>query len=66
MNKKEKYIYEEIKRANKLSELAFMYLYKLDEKQFYKTLGRLGQINEILTQLEIIFEMEEEENEQLQ
>jgi len=65
MNKKGKYILKEIKKANKLSILAFMYMYKLKDKKFNKTIDRLAQINEILTNLEIIFEMEEAKNEQL-
>lgn len=35
------------------------------DKKFNKILDRLRQINKILTQLEITFEMEEEQNEQL-
>lgn len=63
MNKEEKYIYNEIKKANRLSVLIFMYLYKLNNKSLNKTIYRLTQINEILTNLEIIYEIKEEENE---
>ena len=58
MNKKEiNYILKEIKKANNLSELAFDYLYKLDEKKYSKTIFRLSKINEILTNLEIDLEI---------
>ena len=59
MNKKEiNYILKEIKKANNLSELAFDYLYKLDEKKYSKTIFRLSEINEILTNLEIDLEIQ--------
>ena len=53
MNKKQiTYILEEIKKANNLSILAFNYLYELNEKKYSKTIFRLTEINEILTNLE--------------
>ena len=59
MNKRKiKYILKEIKKANYSSDLIFNYLYKLDEKKFCKTIYRINEINEILTNLEIILEME--------
>ena len=58
MNKKQiKYILKEIKKANRLSELIFDYLYKLEDKTLSKTIYRLSEINEILTNLEINLEM---------
>ena len=58
MNKKQiKYILTEIKKANRLSELIFDYLYKLEDKALSKTIYRLSEINEILTNLEIDLEM---------
>ena len=58
MNKKQiKYILKEIKKANRLSELIFDYLYKLEDKTLSKTIHRLSEINEILTNLEIDLEM---------
>lgn len=58
MNKKQiKYILKEIKKANRLSELIFDYLYKLEDKTLSKTIYRLSEINEILTNLEIDLEM---------
>lgn len=58
MNKKQiKYILKEIKKANRLSELIFDYLYKLEDKSLLKTIYRLSEINEILTNLEIDLEM---------
>ena len=58
MNKKQiKYILTEIKKANRLSELIFDYLYKLEDKSLSKTIYRLSEINEILTNLEIDLEM---------
>ena len=58
MNKKEiNYILKELKKANNLSELAFNYLYELDEKRYSKTIFRLSEINEILTNLEIDLEI---------
>ena len=58
MNKKQiKYILKEIKKANRLSELTFDYLYKLENKTLSKTIYRLSEINEILTNLEIDLEM---------
>ena len=58
MNKKQiKYILKEIKKANHLSELAFNYLYRLNEKKYSKTIFGLTEINEILTNLEINLEI---------
>ena len=58
-------ILKEIKKANKLTELVFDYLYKLNDKKFYKSINRLTEINEILSYLEIDFEikLEDENNE---
>ena len=52
-----KYTLKEIKRANHLSELIFDYLYKLEDKKLSKTIYRLSEINEILTNLKIDLEM---------
>ena len=57
-NNKLFYILKEIKKANYLSEKAFDYLYKLDEKKFSTSIYRINEINEILTNLEIILETE--------
>ena len=58
MNEQEmKYILKEINKANRLSELIFDYLYKLEDKSLSKTIYRLSEINEILTNLEIDLEM---------
>ena len=58
MNKKQiKYILKEINKANRLSELIFDYLYKLEDKTLSKTIYRLSEINDILTNLEIDLEM---------
>ena len=58
MNNKElNYILKEIRKANNLSKKAFHYLYKLDEKKFAKTIYRISEINEILTNLEISIEI---------
>ena len=58
MNKKQiNYILKEINKANRLSELIFDYLYKLEDKTLSKTIYRLSEINEILTNLEINLEM---------
>ena len=58
MNEKEmKYILQEIKKANYLSELAFEYLERLNERQFSLTMFRITEINEILTNLEINLEI---------
>ena len=56
--RKIKYVLKEIKKANYLSELIFNYLYKLENKTMSKTIYRINEINEILTNLEIILEME--------
>ena len=53
-----KYTLKEIKKANHLSELIFDYLYKLeDKKKLSKTIYRITQINEILSNIEINIEM---------
>ena len=58
MNEKQiKYILEEIKKANHLSEIEFDHLYRLNEKKYSKTIFRLTEINEILTNLEINLEI---------
>ena len=58
MNEKQiKYILKEIKKANHLSELSFNYLYRLNDKKFAKTIHRITEINEILTNLEIDLEI---------
>lgn len=58
MNNKELiYILKEIRKANNLSKKSFHYLYKLDEKKFAKTIYRISEINEILTNLEISIEI---------
>lgn len=48
-----RYILIEIKRANKLIVLIFNFLYKLNIKLLNKTIYRLTEINDILTNLEI-------------
>ena len=59
MNEKQlKYTLKEIKKANHLSELIFDYLYNLeDNKKISKTIYRITQINEILSNIEINIEM---------
>ena len=51
MNKE--YILKEIKKAHKLIIMIFNFLYKLDIKGLNKTVYRLTEINEILTNLEL-------------
>ena len=53
-----KFIINEIKKANKLSIKIFNYLYKLNDKKLNKTVYRITEINEILTNLEIELECE--------
>ena len=53
-----KFIINEIKKANKLSIKIFNYLYKLNDKKLNKTVYRISEINEILTNLEIELECE--------
>lgn len=53
----DKKILKEIKRANKLIELIFNYLYKLNDKRLNKSIYRLTEINEILSNLEIDLKM---------
>ena len=57
MNKRQ--ILKEIKRANRLTELVFNFLYKLNVKGLNKTIYRLTEINEILTNLQLELEMKE-------
>ena len=47
------YYLNEIKKANQLLIKTFDYLYKLNNKKLNKTIYRLTEINEILTNLEI-------------
>ena len=56
-NKELNYILKEIRKANNLSIKAFNYLYKLDEKKFAKTIYRISEINDILSNLEISIEI---------
>lgn len=51
MNKN--YILNEIKKTNNITIKIFNYLYKLNNKDFNKTIIRLTEINEILSNLEI-------------
>ena len=53
-----KFIINEIRKANKLSIKIFNYLYKLNDKKLNKTIYRISEINEILTNLEIELECE--------
>lgn len=58
MNTKQiNYILKEVKKANHLSEIEFDHLYRLDEKKYSKTIFRLTEINEILTNIEIYLEI---------
>lgn len=50
------YILKEIKKANKLTILIFNFLNKLNIESLKKTIYRLTEINEILTNLEIYLE----------
>ena len=60
------YYLNEIKKANQLSIKIFDYLYKLNNKKRNKTIYRLTEINEILTNLEIDIKTQlEEKNERL-
>lgn len=54
MNKN--YILNEIKKANDITIKIFNYLYKLNNRDLNKTIIRLTEINEILTNLEIELE----------
>lgn len=58
MNKN--YILNEIKKANDITIKIFNYLYKLNNKDLNKTIIRLTEINEILTNLEIELESNNE------
>lgn len=60
-----KYILKEVKKANKLTELVFNYMYKLNNNKFNKSVYRLTEINEILSNLEIDLEvnLEDKNNE---
>lgn len=53
-----KFIINEIRKANKLSIKIFNYLYKLNDKKLNKTVYRISEINDILTNLEIELECE--------
>ena len=53
-----KFIINDIRKANKLSIKIFNYLYKLNDKKLNKTVYRIAEINEILTNLEIELECE--------
>lgn len=60
------YYLNEIKKANQLLIKIFDYLYKLNNKKLNKTIYRLTEINEILTNLEIDIKIQlEEKNERL-
>lgn len=60
------YYLNEIKKANQLLIKIFDYLYKLNNKKLNKTIYRLTEINEILTNLEIDIKTQlEEKNERL-
>ena len=60
------YYLNEIKKANQLLIKTFDYLYKLNNKKLNKTIYRLTEINEILTNLEIEIKTQlEEKNERL-
>jgi len=60
------YYLNEIKKANKLSIDIFNYLYKLNNKKLNKTIYKITEINEILTNLEINIELKlEDKNEWL-
>ena len=52
-----KYTLKEIKKANHLSELIFDYLYKLEDEKLSKTIYRITEINEILSNIEINLEI---------
>lgn len=58
MNKN--YILNEIKKANDITIKIFNYLYKVNNKDLNKTIIRLTEINEILTNLEIELESNNE------
>lgn len=60
------YYLNEIKKANQLLIKIFDYLYKINNKKLNKTIYRLTEINEILTNLEIDIKTQlEEKNERL-
>ena len=56
------YYLNEIKKANKECIKIFNYLYKLNNKKLNKTIYKLTEINEILTNLEIDMELRLENN----
>ena len=58
MNKN--YILKEIKKTNYITIKIFNYLYKLNNKDLNKTIIKLTEINEILTNLEIELESNNE------
>jgi len=58
------YYLNEIKKTNKLLINIFNYLYKLNNKKLNKTIYKITEINEILTNLEINIELKlEDKNE---
>lgn len=60
------YYLNEIKKAKQLLIKIFDYLYKFNNKKLNKTIYRLTEINEILTNLEIDIKIQlEEKNERL-
>ena len=60
------YYLNEIKKAIQLLIKLFDYLYKFNNKKLNKTIYRLTEINEILTNLEIDIKIQlEEKNERL-
>ena len=58
------YYLNEIKKANILSVDIFNYLYKLNSKKLNKTIFKLTEINEILTNLEINIELKLEDKDE--
>lgn len=58
------YYLNEIKKANNLSVDIFNYLYKLNSKKLNKTIFKLTEINEILTNLEINIELKLEDKDE--
>ena len=58
MNKN--YILNEIKKANDITIKIFNYLYRLNNKDLNKTIIKLTEIKEILTNLEIELESNNE------
>lgn len=58
------YYLNEIKKANNLSVDIFNYLYKLNSKKLNKTIFKLTEINEILTNLEINIQLKLEDKDE--